>query len=167
MLDPVIEMRAVAAPTAGAAHGLPDLLLLERARSRDARAQEMLTRRYAQRVYRIARSVLGVDATRCGTTQCGCAFARSSVSPADSVGLSSIYTRSDEVIDWHACVDLCAQNHEVPGGHLSLPVNRHVYRLLAETLAANHAIRKSGSSGAVRAVTPTCEPSAPSEQHPA
>lgn len=61
MLDPVIEMRAVAAPTAGAAHGLPDLLLLERARSRDARAQEMLTRRYAQRVYRIARSVLGEE----------------------------------------------------------------------------------------------------------
>ena len=112
-------------------------------------------------------SVLGVDETRCGTTQCGCAFARSSVSLADSVGLSSIYTRSDEVIDWHACVDLCAQNHEVPGGHLSLPVNRHVYRLLAETLAGNHAIRESGSSGAVRAVTPTCEPSAPSEQHPA
>jgi RNA polymerase sigma-70 factor, ECF subfamily len=60
MLDPVTEVRTTTAP-AGAAHSLPDLLLLERARSRDARAQEMLTRRYAQRLYRIARSVLGEE----------------------------------------------------------------------------------------------------------
>src|SRR5262249_27358187 len=83
-------------------------------------------------------TVLGVDATRCGTGWCGCAFALSSVAPAESVGLSSIYTCSDEVIDWRACVDSRAQNHEVSGGHFSLPVNRHVYRLLAETFAGNH-----------------------------
>jgi pimeloyl-ACP methyl ester carboxylesterase len=67
-------------------------------------------------------SVLGVDTALCGTRRCGCAFALSTP-PADSVGLSSIYTRADEVIDWRACVDPCAQNHEVPGGHFSLHVN--------------------------------------------
>ncbi|MGO9802197.1 MAG: sigma-70 family RNA polymerase sigma factor [Steroidobacteraceae bacterium] len=60
MLDPVTEVRNVAAPP-GAPHGLPDLLLIERARARDARAIETLTRRYAQRLYRLARSVLGEE----------------------------------------------------------------------------------------------------------
>jgi hypothetical protein len=110
-------------------------------------------------------NVLGVDAPRCGTRRCGCAFALS-LPLADSVGLSSLYTRSDEVIDWHACVDSRANNYEVPGGHFSLHVNRYVYRLLAETLARTHTIHESGSSGVIRPVAPTCEPSACSEQHP-
>ncbi len=42
-------------PTLG---DLPDLLLVERARSRDARAFEALMRRYNRRLYRIARSIL-------------------------------------------------------------------------------------------------------------
>jgi len=109
-------------------------------------------------------SVRGIDAPRCGTRRCGCAFALSPP-PANSVGLSSIYTRADEVIDWRTCVDPCAQNHEVPGGHFSLHVNRHVYRLLAETLAGDRTIHKTGSSGVIRPVAATCEPSA-SEQHP-
>jgi triacylglycerol lipase len=86
-------------------------------------------------------SAIGATAMRCGTTQCGCTFARSSASLPSSVGLSSIYTRSDEVIDWRTCIDSRARNHEVPGGHLSLHVNRHVYRLLAEILADDHPTR--------------------------
>ncbi|HLY53524.1 MAG TPA: sigma factor-like helix-turn-helix DNA-binding protein [Steroidobacteraceae bacterium] len=42
-----------------APQGLPDLLLIERARLADARAIETLTRRYTQRLFRIARSILG------------------------------------------------------------------------------------------------------------
>jgi RNA polymerase sigma-70 factor, ECF subfamily len=46
-------------PEAPAALGdLPDLLLVERARARDARAFEALMRRYNRRLYRIARSIL-------------------------------------------------------------------------------------------------------------
>lgn len=57
MLDPVTEARNT--PPAGtAAQGLPDLLLIERARAADARAIETLLRRYAQRLFRIARSTL-------------------------------------------------------------------------------------------------------------
>jgi pimeloyl-ACP methyl ester carboxylesterase len=112
-------------------------------------------------------SVLGVDEMRCGTRRCGCDFALSSVSPADSVGFSSIYTRSDEVIEWRACLDSRAHNHEVPGGHFSLPGNRHVYQLLAETLARNHTIREYGSSGVVPAIAPTCEPSTVRNNTPA
>jgi RNA polymerase sigma-70 factor (ECF subfamily) len=60
MLDPVTDERARTA-AAGGAHGLPDLLLIERARGADAVALETLTRRYAQRLYRLARSTLGEE----------------------------------------------------------------------------------------------------------
>jgi RNA polymerase sigma-70 factor (ECF subfamily) len=61
MLDPVTEARN--SPPAGTtSHGLPDLLLIERARAADARAIETLLRRYAQRLFRIARSTLGDEA---------------------------------------------------------------------------------------------------------
>ena len=39
-------------------HALPDLLLIERARSGDERAIEALVRRYGRRLFRVARSVL-------------------------------------------------------------------------------------------------------------
>ena len=58
MLDPVTEARN-SPPASTPAHGLPDLLLIERARAADARAIEALLRRYAQRLFRIARSTLG------------------------------------------------------------------------------------------------------------
>lgn len=58
MLDPVTEARN-SPPASTPAHGLPDLLLIERARAADARAIETLLRRYAQRLYRLARSTLG------------------------------------------------------------------------------------------------------------
>jgi RNA polymerase sigma-70 factor (ECF subfamily) len=60
MLDPVSEIRN--SLPASSAHGLPDLLLIERARAADARAIEALVRRYAQRLFRIARSALGDEA---------------------------------------------------------------------------------------------------------
>jgi RNA polymerase sigma-70 factor (ECF subfamily) len=59
MLDPVTGIRN--SLPMSAAHGLPDLLLIERARGADARAIETLTGRYAQRLFRIARSILGDD----------------------------------------------------------------------------------------------------------
>jgi RNA polymerase sigma-70 factor, ECF subfamily len=57
MLDPVSHN----IPPGAAAHGLPDLLLIERLRGADTRALETLARRYAQRIYRIARSLLGEE----------------------------------------------------------------------------------------------------------
>jgi RNA polymerase sigma-70 factor, ECF subfamily len=77
MLDPVTDVHTLsAAPSA--AHGLPDLLLIERARAQDARALETLTRRYALRLYRIARSVLGEEPAAEAAVQevCVAAFAQ-------------------------------------------------------------------------------------------
>jgi RNA polymerase sigma-70 factor, ECF subfamily len=60
MLDPVTEARN-SLPAGNTTHGLPDLLLIERVRGADARAIEALVRRYAQRLYRVARSALGEE----------------------------------------------------------------------------------------------------------
>jgi RNA polymerase sigma-70 factor, ECF subfamily len=56
MLESLMPVRVDSA--AVAAHAPPDLLLIERARGADAGAIEALMRRYGQRLYRIARSVL-------------------------------------------------------------------------------------------------------------
>lgn len=72
----------------------------------------------------------------CGTHQCSCGFGQavrdSSAAPGD---FDSIFTRSDEVVKWQTCLDDGGNNHEVSGGHLSLIVNREVYRIVAAILA--------------------------------
>lgn len=54
-----------------------------------------------------------------------------------SVQVTSIYSRQDAVVDWHACVDPApnATNLQVPGSHVGLTWNAAVYRHLAERLA--------------------------------
>lgn len=60
MLEPSTQVRCHAG-SASAAPGLPDLLLIERARGADMRAVEALMRRYTQRLFRVARSVIPDD----------------------------------------------------------------------------------------------------------
>ncbi len=74
MLDPATEVRN-SPPVSAAAHGLPDLLLIERARGADARSIEMLLRRYAQRLFRIARSALGDEQAAESAVQEACVAA--------------------------------------------------------------------------------------------
>jgi RNA polymerase sigma-70 factor, ECF subfamily len=65
MLEPMTESPEMAAqhhrnlePAAPSATALPDLLLVERARGKEIRAFETLMRRYNQRLFRIARSIV-------------------------------------------------------------------------------------------------------------
>ena len=75
---------------------------------------------------------------RCGTSRCPCGFAAAlSTSFPAGVGLSSIFSGADEVTGWRYCIDPEAHNYEVRGNHLSLLVNRHVYRLVGEILAGH------------------------------
>ncbi|MGH7913906.1 MAG: hypothetical protein ACREPW_04560, partial [Candidatus Binataceae bacterium] len=79
---------------------------------------------------------------QCGTDQCSCRFGEAVKSRFPrTVKLSSLYTRADEVVDWRACVTADGENYEVPGGHVSMAVNREVYRLLATILAAGAGAR--------------------------
>ena len=72
----------------------------------------------------------------CGSLQCTCPFIQTAFSPlSEGVGLTTIFSKQDEVVDWHACLDPQGENKEVSGRHVGLIVNRQVYRILADTLA--------------------------------
>jgi triacylglycerol lipase len=47
----------------------------------------------------------------------------------------SVYSRSDWVVDWHACVDPVADNIEIDSSHVGMSVHPRVYGLLGERLA--------------------------------
>ena len=54
------------------------------------------------------------------------------------VPFTAIYTRSDGVVPWRHCREGAGPGHdniEVPGSHIALALNRHVYRRVAERLA--------------------------------
>src|SRR3954465_3633348 len=58
--------------------------------------------------------------------------------PADfpaGVGYVSAYSRSDGIVDWHACLDPAAEHVEVHASHCGMAVSEQVYRLLAGALA--------------------------------
>jgi RNA polymerase sigma-70 factor (ECF subfamily) len=74
MLNPVTAAPN-SPPASAAAHAVPDLLLIERVRSADMRATETLLRRYAQRLFRVARSVLGDEEAAEGAVQDACVAA--------------------------------------------------------------------------------------------
>ena len=50
------------------------------------------------------------------------------------VGFVSIYSRSDGIVKWRACLDPAAEQVEVRASHLGMAVNADVYRALAESL---------------------------------
>ena len=94
-----------------------------------------------RRVGSIMQSVAGVWQTmagvpeNCGTASCECGFARAIASSTRRASaFTSIYSREDDVVDWHSCLDPGGNNYQVRGRHLGLIVNREVYRLIAETL---------------------------------
>jgi triacylglycerol lipase len=51
------------------------------------------------------------------------------------VGYVSVYSRSDGIVDWHACLDPAAEHVEVRASHCGMGVSEQVYRLLAGALA--------------------------------
>ncbi|MBM4254591.1 MAG: hypothetical protein FJ147_01700 [Deltaproteobacteria bacterium] len=72
----------------------------------------------------------------CGSTNCTCHFATTAFDTLPTaVAMTSIYSTEDEVIAWQASEITDGSNISVTGGHLSLIVNRDVYRAVAETLA--------------------------------
>ncbi len=53
-----------------------------------------------------------------------------------SVALTSIYSRSDGVLHWRACIDPQARHIEVDSSHCGMAVNQKVYRTLGQLLPA-------------------------------
>ena len=53
------------------------------------------------------------------------------------VGYMAVYSRSDGIVDWHACLDPAARELvEVRASHCGMAVNRVVYEHVAQALAA-------------------------------
>ena len=50
------------------------------------------------------------------------------------VGYVSLYSKSDGIVDWRACLDPEAKQREIDASHIGMGVNREVYREIARAL---------------------------------
>jgi pimeloyl-ACP methyl ester carboxylesterase len=81
------------------------------------------------------RGVPGTFSTRCADGDCCAAYREDLQAPlAAEVRAVAIYSRSDGIVSWRACLDPGARHVEVESSHGGMSVNRAVYRLLAEIL---------------------------------
>lgn len=80
-----------------------------------------------------------VFSSECGEGECCAAFRDDLQAPLPtSVRAVAIYSRSDGVVSWRACLDPCANQVEVDSSHSGMSVNPDVYRLLAQILEEEH-----------------------------
>lgn len=81
--------------------------------------------------------VPGLFSSQCADGDCCAAFwtdlGRRLPSGVDAV---AIYSRTDGVVSWEACLDPDARQVEVDSSHIGMSVNPAVYRILAEVLDA-------------------------------
>lgn len=81
--------------------------------------------------------IRGLFSRGCSSGDC-CAQARADAAapfPA-RVRFTSVYSRTDGVVDWRACIDPQAHLVEVRSSHVGMAVNPHVFVALAEALGA-------------------------------
>ena len=52
----------------------------------------------------------------------------------DGVGYLSIYSKSDGIVSWQACLDPCAEQVEIESSHCGMAVNPDGYRVIADAL---------------------------------
>jgi pimeloyl-ACP methyl ester carboxylesterase len=73
----------------------------------------------------------------CYTGYCNCPAVKAlEIFPSDKVRRMAIYTKSDGIVDWRACLTRDPkQNFEVNGTHIGLVYNFQVYKLIAQWLS--------------------------------
>ena len=77
----------------------------------------------------------GVFSRECRDGACCAAFREDLRAPLPSaVRAVAIYSRSDGIVSWKACLDPCAEYVEVESSHAGMSVNLGVYRVLARIL---------------------------------
>jgi pimeloyl-ACP methyl ester carboxylesterase len=83
--------------------------------------------------------VPGMFSRRCADGDCCARYRADLAAPLpDTIRAVAIYSRSDGVVSWRACLDPSAAHVEVESSHGGMSVNRAVYRVLAEILADAH-----------------------------
>jgi pimeloyl-ACP methyl ester carboxylesterase len=79
--------------------------------------------------------VPGMLSMQCTDGECCAAFRADLREPlTPDVRAVAIYSRSDGIVSWRACLDPCARQVEVESSHTGMSVNLAVYRVLAEIL---------------------------------
>jgi pimeloyl-ACP methyl ester carboxylesterase len=79
--------------------------------------------------------VPGMFSSECGAGLCCATFRDDLRAPLpSSIRAVSIYSRSDGIVSWQACLDPCAEHVEVESSHTGMSVNAGVYRVLARIL---------------------------------
>lgn len=74
---------------------------------------------------------------RCFTPECACDYMAAAHRPLPAdIDLVSLYTTSDGVVDWRACVVPGAKNIEVPGSHMGMGLRPDTLRVILRELAA-------------------------------
>ena len=77
----------------------------------------------------------GLARRSCVNGECCRQFRDDLSAPLDEgVGLVTLFTRRDGMVDWRNCLDPQGAPVEVPGSHCGMGVNRHVYRAIADAL---------------------------------
>ena len=81
------------------------------------------------------RGVPGMFSTRCGDGPCCQAFRADLRAPLEPpVRAVSVYSRSDGIVAWQACLDPDAEHVEVRSSHTGMSVHPEVYRVFAHVL---------------------------------
>ena len=57
----------------------------------------------------------------------------------------SVYSRSDGIVDWRACLDPAAEHVEVGGSHIGMSVNAGVFRVVGEALPPQRAAARAAA----------------------
>ncbi len=78
----------------------------------------------------------------------------------ETVALTSIYSRSDGVLHWRACIDPQARHVEVDSSHCGMAVNQKVYRSIGHLLPAQPEVPARAASRSARAQRVTAAASA-------
>jgi triacylglycerol lipase len=74
----------------------------------------------------------GTFSTECRDGACCAAYREDVTAPLpQAIRALAIYSRSDGIVSWQACLDPCAEQAEVDSSHSGMSVHRDVYRLLA------------------------------------
>jgi triacylglycerol lipase len=81
--------------------------------------------------------VPGLFSSTCRDGDCCAEFRADLAAPlAPGVAATAIYSRSDAIVDWQACIDPYAHGVAVESSHCGMSVNVNVYRVLDRVLDA-------------------------------
>ncbi len=73
--------------------------------------------------------------SECGDGPCCESFREHLLAPLEpSVRAVAVYSRSDAIVSWRACLDPCAEHVEVGSSHTGMSVHPEVFRVLARVL---------------------------------